>query len=224
MSTSQARNRQVIARFLESLPSDQGWWYRVPKLNYKPPKSTDPNPDDVMPHLGTLFGLTEDATSIILVEMGCLAERQNGTTTVTRPQGWGDLAAEFKVQSLIEIGTTQFKGNSVWYVRLGNPPEGLAYPSQIFRKYKNNPKSVIPPTWLGSQPINKFATTELGGILNGSSLFDKRLKATYYGSDLLNKIGRNKRVIRDGLERTIILNLRTVQTKVQWKKSLHNKP
>ena len=117
-----------------------------------------------MPHLGTLFGLTEDATSIILVEMGCLAERQNGTTTVTRLQGWGDLAAEFKVQSLIEIGTTQFKGNSVWYVCLGNPPEGLTYPSQIFRKYMNNPKSVIPPTRLGSQAINKFATTELVGI------------------------------------------------------------
>jgi hypothetical protein len=90
MSTAQARNRRVIARFLESLPRDQGWWYRVPKLNYKPTKLTKTDPDDVMPHLGTLFGLTEDATAMILVEMGCLSERQEGITTVTRPQGWDD--------------------------------------------------------------------------------------------------------------------------------------
>jgi hypothetical protein len=61
MSTAQTWSRQVIARFLESLPHDQGWWYRVPKLNFKPSKSTDSNPDDVMTHLlGTLFlGLTD---------------------------------------------------------------------------------------------------------------------------------------------------------------------
>ena len=103
---------------------------RVPKLNYKPSKSTDLDPDDVMPHLGTLFGLTEDATSMILVEMGCLSERQQGTTTITRPQGWEDLALEFKVKSLIEIDSTQFKGKPVWFVRIGNPPEGFKYPSQ----------------------------------------------------------------------------------------------
>ena len=39
--------------------------------------------NDVMPHPGTLFGLTEDATSIILVEMGCLSECQRGRTTIT---------------------------------------------------------------------------------------------------------------------------------------------
>ena len=59
----------------------------------------------------------------------------------------------------------------------------------------------MPPTRLGSQAINMFATTELVGILICSSLFDKLLKATYYDTDLLNKIGRNKRVIRDGLEK-----------------------
>jgi hypothetical protein len=98
MSTAQARNRHVIARFLESLPNDQGWWYRVPKLNCKPGKTTDFDPDDLIPHLVTLFGLTEDATSIILVEMGFLLERKKGTTTITCQQGWDDLASEFKVK------------------------------------------------------------------------------------------------------------------------------
>jgi hypothetical protein len=60
----------------------------------------------------------------------------------------------------------------------------------------------VPLTWLGSQAINKFATTELVGILKCSStMFDKLLKVKYYDSDLLNKVGRNKRVIRDDLEK-----------------------
>jgi hypothetical protein len=44
MYTAQARNREVIAQFLESLPDDQGWWYRVPKLNNKPQTTTDFDP------------------------------------------------------------------------------------------------------------------------------------------------------------------------------------
>jgi hypothetical protein len=118
--------------------------------NHEAQTATDFDPDDVMPHLGTLFGLTEDATSIILVEMGCLSERQ---------KGWDDLASEFKIKSRIEIGTTQFNGKSMWYVRLGKPPEGFKFPSQIAQKYEINPKSVMPPTRLGSRAINKFATT-----------------------------------------------------------------
>jgi hypothetical protein len=127
MSTAQAWNRHVIARFLESLPNDQGWWYRVHKFNSKPQTTTDFDPDDVMPHLRTLLGLTEDATSIILVEMGCLSVRhQKGTTTITCQQGWDDLVSEFKVvKSCIEISTTWFSGKPVWYVHLGNPPEGF---------------------------------------------------------------------------------------------------
>jgi hypothetical protein len=131
-----------------------------------------------MPHLGTLFRLIDDATSMIMVEMGCLSEHQQGTTTITCPQGWEDLASEFKVKSLIEIDSTQFKGKPVWLVRIGNPPEGFKYPSQIFQKYKSDPKSIVPPTRLGSREINKFATTELVGIVKSSSLFDKILKAT----------------------------------------------
>jgi hypothetical protein len=188
MSTAQARNRHVIARFLKSLPDDQGWWYRVPKLNNKPQRTTDFNPDDVMPHLQTLFELTEDATSIILVEMGCLSEHQKGTTRITCPQGWDNLASVFKIKSCIKIGTTWFDGKSVWYVRLESPPEGFKFLSQIAQKYKINPKSVMPPTRLGSQAINKFATTELVGKLKRSSLFDKLLNSTYYDSDLVNKI------------------------------------
>jgi hypothetical protein len=138
---------------------------------------------------------------MILVEMGCLSERQQGTTTITCPQGWENLASDFKVKPLSEIDSTQCKGKPVWFVHIANPPEGFKYPSQIFRKYKSNPKSAVPPTQLGSPAINKFATIELVGILKSSSMFDKILKATYYDSDFLSKVGRNKGLIRDGLEK-----------------------
>jgi hypothetical protein len=59
----------------------------------------------------------------------------------------------------------------------------------------------MPPTRLGSRAINKFATTEMIGILKRSSLFDRPLESTYYDSDLLSKIGTNNHVIRDGLEK-----------------------
>jgi hypothetical protein len=99
MSTAQARNRYISQQDFLRVWNDQGWWYRVLKLNYKPWKTaTDFDPDDLMPHLGTLFGLTQDATSIILVEMGFLLERKKGTTTITCQQGWDDLAKEFKVK------------------------------------------------------------------------------------------------------------------------------
>ena len=81
-----------------------------------------------MPHLGTLFGLTEDATSMIMVEIGCLSERQQGTSTITCPHGWEDLASQFKViKPLIELGNTQSKGKPMWFGCIGNPPEGFKY-------------------------------------------------------------------------------------------------
>jgi hypothetical protein len=87
---------------------------------------------------------------MILVEMGCLAECQHGTTTVTRAQSWEDLVLEFKVKSCIEIGSTQFKGKPAWFVRIENPPEGFKYLSQIFRKYNSDQNSVVPPAQLRS--------------------------------------------------------------------------
>ena len=75
---------------------------------------------------------------MVLVEiMGCLSEHQDGTNIVTCPQGWDDLASEFKVKSLMEIDTTQFKSKFVvWCVYLGgNQPEGFKCPSQIVQKF-----------------------------------------------------------------------------------------
>jgi hypothetical protein len=145
-----------------------------------------------MPYLGTLFGLTEEDTSMILVEIGCLSEHQQGTTTIICPQG-ARLGGPSVGKLLIEFDSTSFKGKSV--CAYWKPTGGLQISFADFRKYKSNPKSVVPPTRLGSQVINKFVTTELVGILKSSRLFDKILKATYYDSDMLSKVGRNKRLI-----------------------------
>jgi hypothetical protein len=72
-------------------------------LDNKPQTTTYFDPDDVMPHMGTLFGLTEDATSIILVEMGCLSEHQKGRTTIICLQGWYSLASEFNVKNASKL-------------------------------------------------------------------------------------------------------------------------
>jgi hypothetical protein len=119
MPTAQARNIHVIARYLESLPNDQGWWYRVPKLNDKPRKTTDFDPDDGMPHLGTLFGLTEDATSIILVlEMGCLSERQKETTTITCLQDGHNHEKEKKAGRITQAARVLKRGVGPAFIQL----------------------------------------------------------------------------------------------------------
>ncbi len=118
MSTAQARNIHAIARFLESLPNDQGWWYRVFKLNCKPQKTTDFDPDDVMPHLRTLFGLAEDAISMILVEMGCLSERQKGTTTITCPQGGDDQEKEKNAGRITQVARVLRRGVGLAFIQL----------------------------------------------------------------------------------------------------------
>jgi hypothetical protein len=99
----------------------------MPKLNNKQPATKEPVPDDVMAHFGTIFCLIEDKTALILIEMGCLSERNGGTTTSVRKQGLEDLAAQFKVRDRIEIDSTSFKGTKTWYVRLGIPPEGSTW-------------------------------------------------------------------------------------------------
>ena len=64
----------VLAEYLSCFEErGNGWWYRLPQLGYERPKvlRRGLDPHDVFPHFGTLFGLSEDATCVILIEMGC---------------------------------------------------------------------------------------------------------------------------------------------------------
>ena len=81
----QSRNRKIIAQFLDGIP-DTGWWYWIPKLTDKSnvrASKTNTKIEEVLPHFGTIFGLTEDATAIILMAMGCV--REHGSTCYQSP-------------------------------------------------------------------------------------------------------------------------------------------
>ena len=59
----------VLASFLETIAKNGGWWYRVPRGIVKSEKDPPFAQDAIMPHIGTIFGLTEEATQIILHEI-----------------------------------------------------------------------------------------------------------------------------------------------------------
>ncbi len=101
MSGKQASYRQVLALFIEKIPKDKGWWYRLPS-RVSPLQDGKPLPfDAILPHMGTLFGLTELAMWVILYEMGCY--KKKGAAFIINMQGWDDLKYEFKVKLFIEV-------------------------------------------------------------------------------------------------------------------------
>ncbi len=53
--------------------------------------------DVILPHLGTAFGLSEQAMLLFLVKMGTYQAKGEGHSI--NAKGWDDLAAEFKVKS-----------------------------------------------------------------------------------------------------------------------------
>ena len=58
MSTSASSKRQVLAKFIDEVPPNKGWWFRLPTIS----SSQLPHPTDCcMPHLGVPFGMTEVA-------------------------------------------------------------------------------------------------------------------------------------------------------------------
>jgi hypothetical protein len=88
--------------------------------------------DVILPHLGTVFGLSEQAMLLFLVEMG--AHQARGKGCIMNPKGWDDLEAEFKVKSHIELSKTSFGEQSgINLIRLGFPEHK---PAVIWRMCK----------------------------------------------------------------------------------------
>ena len=91
MYGKQIQHKRVLASFLETIAQDGGWWYRVPRGIVRGEKDHPFAQDAIMPHLGTIFGLTEEATHIILHEMGllCCKKNKNKQDTYTVcTKGW----------------------------------------------------------------------------------------------------------------------------------------
>jgi tetrahydromethanopterin S-methyltransferase subunit E len=55
--------------FVEKIPDDKGWWYRLPSYIALSEDNQPLPTDTILPHLGHAFGLTELAMWAILVEM-----------------------------------------------------------------------------------------------------------------------------------------------------------
>ena len=119
MSKVNYKCKSAIAKFLVFVPSANGWWYRMPTLNDNQTKMSkkihfneNNYHDNIMPHFGTVFGISEDGIAIILAEIGCLTLQKSGRTTV-RKKGWEDLAREFDLKEILEVEMTRLGGKKI---------------------------------------------------------------------------------------------------------------
>ena len=114
----QSQNRKIIAKFLDEVPDTLGWWYRIPKLSQEwnnTQLKLIKKCGKVLPHFGSIFGISEDAMALILEAMGCLQKHGNRRCHVCKA-GWEALIAEFKVKGKIKISLTRIEGASISYV------------------------------------------------------------------------------------------------------------
>jgi hypothetical protein len=187
MSTKQSSYRNVLASFIEEIPDNKGWWYRLPSKT-PPTKNGQPLPSDViLPHLGTPFGLTEVAMWVILFEIGFF--RQKGDHYCIDNNGLEDFRNEFKVSDYIESSPSKIDGKRLHFVRMGFPN---AKPTGIWNDYK---KKMIkcPPTAISSRASLKMVTGDLVYILKDSSLFLVVLQSAggYFEDNGIDSIARN---------------------------------
>jgi hypothetical protein len=172
MYSKQASYREVLASFIGKIPHAKGWWYRLPS-RVAPTQDGQPLPfDAILPHMGTLFGLTELAMWVILYEMGCYKKKNN--KFIINLQGWDDLKYEFKVKSFIEVSTSRLDGTRCTYIRLGFPTDK---PTVIWKKYENQQLKKY-PTAISSRASTKFVREELEDT-EGVEFVPVGIKGTY---------------------------------------------
>jgi hypothetical protein len=165
MSVKQGAYREVLASFVGKIPDAKGWWYRLPS-RVSPTQDSQPLPfDAILPHMGTLFGLTELAMWVILYKMGFY--KRKGATFIINNQGWDDLKYDFKVKSFIEVSKSKMDGTICTYIRLGFPKDK---PTVIWKKFENKELKKY-PTAINSRASTKFVREELVKILKGSNMF-----------------------------------------------------
>jgi hypothetical protein len=179
MATATGRKRQVLANFINDVPSNKGWWFRMPKLNTSGKKSAIHPTDVCLPHLGVPFGISEDCMAAILTEMECLRINKKDGMTQFVQGGWELLRDEFKVAGTnLEWARTKLEGKNTWYIRLGET--GELNPIKIFRLYK---KGITVPrsTYIGRRRTTTFVREALTKILPAKEI--KEMILRYSGVD-----------------------------------------
>jgi len=78
MNSEHTNYRKVVASFLEEIPQNKGWWYRLPLAPTSSKNGKSIATDVILPPLGNVFGLTEPAMLLFLVKMGCYKARGEG--------------------------------------------------------------------------------------------------------------------------------------------------
>ena len=122
----------MLASFLSGIANDGGWWYRMPKMTKSvAEKEATDMVDKILPHFGSVFGLTEEAAALVLELMECVSINKTTQQTKIRRQGFEDLGSEFKVDNLIEVKASKIDGKSHWFIRLGMVSEEALFPLRI---------------------------------------------------------------------------------------------
>ena len=86
------RRRHVIAQFVLSIPEKGRWWCRLPHLNASTSRPKRLGIEKLIPHVGHIFGLEEEATAIILFKFGLLNVKPS-VGTVMNKKGWKEVKA-----------------------------------------------------------------------------------------------------------------------------------
>ena len=177
-------HQQVLSSFLTTIPNNKGWWYRLPETLSEGNEKTFLGTDMYLPHMGAIFGLTEEATVIILAEMGLIKHDAKGSK-IDR-QGWDNLKALFGVHQELEVERsalqmTDGKKMSKWFVKVGSC---LYSPIKIWRQ------RMTPPCKLVTRETSQFVCTQLVEILRSSNKFSSLLETSFYSIGLGRKLNK----------------------------------
>ena len=172
-----AMNRKVLSDFIAAIPKTSGWWYRLPQLNLKATKSNELYTETYLPHLGAIFGLDEEATAIIMFEMGLISIGPAGNSRI-KNDGWDDLKSLFDMWDNVDVSkcriqTPTGREQNV-FVKIGRCN---FTPSQIVKNKK------YPPSKLVTRKTTAFVCTQLMDILWQSNKFSLLLGTRYYCDD-----------------------------------------
>ena len=158
---------------------EKGWWFRLPKVNPNGKESPPIRQDVVMPQLGRLFGLAEEAAALVLVEMG-LMTRQNDGRVVYKESGWNEFSNRFMVGDVVEACRVYFDENSITMLDLGWWILCTKVQLHCGSNTKKN-TDVTCPISLCNRKTTSFISGELRSILVQSEFFDSLSQISYYG-------------------------------------------
>mmetsp|Transcript_22853 Transcript_22853/g.32221 ORF Transcript_22853/g.32221 Transcript_22853/m.32221 type:complete len:176 (-) Transcript_22853:816-1343(-) len=139
--------RKILATFLLSIPESIGWWYRLPQLNFSGKKPSRLGVEKNLLHLGCIFGLEEEATAIILYELGLMKWVERLKSFGMNTKGWESLRSYYNVPNKMinwsksKIKLMNGKRESHWFIMCVHSPLN---PIQIIAK------KLYPPTKLVS--------------------------------------------------------------------------